>query len=54
MKLNIGYCVVFFCLSPLFLSSWGPEWGEQGYIRMARNKNLCAIARRALYPIVNN
>ena len=52
--------VFFFCfsphfiISPLFHSSWGSRWGEQGYIRMARNKNLCAIARRPIYPIVGN
>ncbi|XP_056439065.1 procathepsin L-like [Gadus chalcogrammus] len=35
-------------------NSWGSKWGEQGYIRMARNKNLCGIARQPIYPIVDN
>ncbi|PUZ59370.1 hypothetical protein GQ55_4G035600 [Panicum hallii var. hallii] len=38
-------------------NSWGPEWGEGGYIRMARNVFLptgkCGIAMDASYPVKN-
>ncbi|XP_022763814.1 cysteine protease XCP1-like [Durio zibethinus] len=35
-------------------NSWGPEWGEKGYIRMKRNtgkrQGLCGINKMASYP----
>ncbi|KAF6212269.1 hypothetical protein GE061_012790, partial [Apolygus lucorum] len=32
---------------------WGGSWGEQGYMRLARNgTNLCGIASQASYPTV--
>jgi xylem cysteine proteinase len=35
-------------------NSWGPKWGERGYIRMKRNtgkpEGLCGINKMASYP----
>jgi len=56
-QLNHGVVVVGFdntASKPFWIvrNSWGASWGEQGYIRMAKGKNLCGIADNASYPRV--
>jgi len=31
-------------------NSWGATWGDAGYIKLARGKNMCGVASQASYP----
>ena len=32
-------------------NSWGPAWGDQGFFRIERNKNMCGIGVCNSYPM---
>lgn len=56
--LAVGYGSDLETNEPYFVvkNSWGPTWGEDGYIRMSRNSEndygMCAILKMASYPVV--
>jgi len=35
-------------------NSWGSNWGMEGYLRLARNRqNMCGVASQAIFPVVS-
>ncbi|CAH1124318.1 unnamed protein product [Ceutorhynchus assimilis] len=33
-------------------NSWGAEWGDEGYFKLARGTNECGIAEDTVYPVI--
>ncbi|XP_072399506.1 cathepsin L-like proteinase [Diabrotica undecimpunctata] len=46
--LAVGYTDEYFIVK----NSWGPTWGEKGYIRIARGNNICSINNQGVYPVL--
>lgn len=57
--LAVGYGTDLMTNEPYFLvkNSWGPEWGDQGYVKIGRkSKNqygICSILKLASFPVVS-
>jgi cathepsin H len=35
-------------------NSWGPTWGNKGYFKIIRGKNMCALAQCNSYPLIDS
>lgn len=46
--LAIGYTPDYWILK----NWWGKTWGDDGYMKIKRNKNLCGISNYAAYAVV--
>lgn len=53
---SINHAVTLVGYTPdawIIKNSWGNGWGESGYFRLARGRNMCGINTEIAYPIIN-
>lgn len=52
---HINHAVLLIGYTPeawILKNSWGASWGEHGFFRMKRGKNLCGIQTEIAYPLI--
>jgi len=57
-NLDHGVLIVGFDTDPTTMqdywivkNSWGPKWGENGYVRLIRDQNECGLNSMSSYPL---
>lgn len=48
VMLVVGYTPEYWILE----NWWGPDWGENGYMRIRRNSNICGMMNEAAYAVI--
>ncbi len=49
--LAVGYGTMNGVEYALVKNSWGPSWGDEGYVRISMDNNSCGILNAASYPM---
>ncbi|ETN66649.1 hypothetical protein AND_001561 [Anopheles darlingi] len=51
-KVNHAMLLIGYTKEYWILKNWWGSWGEEGYMKLARGKNLCGISNYAGYVVV--